>query len=206
MSSTGLRHICLVSGLGILAAIVMFAVHSSSRWVAVSNDSPWSGSNYQAKEQQRKGFNWNAGILNRSRWLDTNGVVYDMELIAHQCERFLMSANRDSKSNTTPTQEALPWKTIVSISPTVALIVPSDPVKSRKGWLLGTNHPVRTFDSGYDCGTRVLFNVGMSWFSPDLAIGPEPISFDRHGFAEIKLNDGKLELKIEGETCRIERK
>jgi len=131
-------------------------------------------------------------------------TVYNMDLIANACEQFLRSTEPMEGADGRPHD----WKTIVCLSPAIALVVPPDLDKVSKGDLLGTNHAVRTFgptSGGYDCGTLLLYNTGMLWFSPDLKQRPELVSFGADGSAEIKFLGGTLKLQIRGDICTTQR-
>ncbi|MFO1514581.1 MAG: hypothetical protein U1F83_17005 [Verrucomicrobiota bacterium] len=207
-----LRQVHLAIGLVlVIIAIVIVGAFNSAKWVNVPNDTPWIGPDCRAIEQQRPHFSWNNGVSHEVRWLGTNGVRYDMDEVARVCERFLKSEHVGIDSTRPRFQESTAWKTIVSLSPTIVLTVTADIAKSQKGWLLGTNHSTREFGApvaspGYDCGTVVFYNADVFWFSPDLGLGPKPVTFGSDGLAEIAFPGGTLELQIEGEICKITRK
>lgn len=181
-----------------------------SRWKTTSTDTPWIGPDQQAIEQSKRHRHYVQSTW-EIRWLGTNKQIYIPVTVASEAEQFLVSASPGSNAPTALNPTTWPWKTIVSLSPTIVLLVPSDPVKAKKGDLLGANHSGRSFGNfknatSYDCGSVVLYNEGMYWFSPDLAIQPQPVNFSTNGTAEIKLPNGKLELSIQGEICKVRRK
>lgn len=177
-----------------------------SNWKTVQSDEPWIGPKEQLVEQQKR----HAAVISatsyvETRWLDKSNNEYDLNHIATDAQTYLYSTSTGSnllKSDTWP------WKAIVSIRPTVVLLVPSDPMKVKRGDLLGMNHPVRTIGNakygGCDYGSVDFYNEGMKWYSPDLKQEPSMVSF-ADGKAEIQLPNGKLRLIVRGEVCKITR-
>lgn len=145
------------------------------------------------------------------RWIGPDNRIYTPDTVANEAEEFLVSTSSGSNLPPALNRDSRPLKTIVSLSPTVILMVPTSKEDPRQWTLLGPNHPVRFFGapdswntSGYDCGATVFYDERMHWFSPDLQCEPQPVAFT-NGTAEIQLPDGRLALSVEGQVCRIRR-
>jgi len=191
-------------------SLFALALGGCSDWKNASTDTPWIGPGRQAVEQSKRHRHFVASTW-EVRWLGTNGQIYVPETVASEAEQFLVTTLPGSNAPTALNPISRTWKTIVSLSPTVVLVTPSDPVKAKKGDLLGVNHSSRQFGNfrnatSYECGSTVFYNEGMYWFSPDLQSQPKFVAFSTNGTAEIKLPDGKLELSIQGDVCRVLRK
>ncbi len=199
-------RLCLVLMIGLFAT-------SCSRWHKVSTDTPWIAGGKQASEFQRRKSSLLEVAIGPATYYETiwksGDKTFDPYAIARATDEFLRSTPYGL--SITGNQKPPPWGTIVSIEPTIALLVPSDSVKAKKGWLLGTNHPVRSIGPwkhgpGFNYGSVVMYNDGMRWFSPDLRHEPELVAFSTNGVARINFPGGSLELFVLGEICRVTRK
>lgn len=194
----------------IISLLVVLVIFGGPRWKVVSNDTPWIAPNKQLIEEQRPHFKWNEGFSKELRWTGLESREYDLDSVAVVCEQFFRSSISNSPLPNDSSNTLGSWKTIVSLSPTIVLVVPADLEKAKMGWLLGTNHPVREFGSSwesgrYDCGTTLFYNPGLRWFSPDLKQPPELVRFGSNGSAQILIPDGKLELQIQEKICTVRR-
>ena len=189
-------------------------VTGCSRWRMVVTDTPWVASNRQVTEWEKPTTSFIDSVFfmapatyYETTWRDGD-KYYDPYAIAKTTDDYLLSTA--AGSSIVASRKPPPWKTIVSLDPVIALLVPSDSVKASKGWLLGTNHPVKSigphrYGPGYNYGSVVIFNEGVRWFSPDLRREPELVIFSTNGIAHIDFPGGSLGLVIKGEICKVTR-
>jgi hypothetical protein len=179
-----------------------------AEWKVVAGDTPWTAPGRQATEKRLTTPNWNAANITIA-WEDAGGSSHRSHKLAASADAYLDAIGYNAKLREECDQRHIPppWKTIVAITPTVALHVPSYRVPEKGPFLNRPHHDLGPtwFGPGYDYGTTVLYNDGMKWFSPDLKAEPKEITFSDRATAEIPLPDGKLTLVRQGPFCKIAR-
>jgi hypothetical protein len=181
-----------------------------SKWATIQDDTPWAGPQTRAIPERRAQRFIAEHPEYEYRWIATDGQVFDVREVAIQAGSFLLGTAAGRQLN----PHSPPWFTIVSITPVVVLIVPTNLAQVPLGDLLGSHQPeelpmnVSPDGAGFraEHGTITFYNPGIRWFSPDLKKPPTDLVFSAEGVAEISLPDGKLEIRHIGQTCKIARK
>lgn len=193
------------------ASVIAFAsVAGCSRpWEKVNDDTPWVGPNLRAVQERRVPGFFDEYKPSDFRWVGPDGKVFARLDVARQAGSYLLDTEVGRALK--PESGQFPWMTIVSVDPTVVLMVPVNMEQVKLGDLLGRTRQIEELPMvpggaiHCDYGTTTFHNPGIRWFSPDLKRPPTDLKFSE-GVGEIPLPDGKLEVRWQGQVCKIIRK
>jgi hypothetical protein len=177
------------------------------KWEAFHDQTPWVGPDARVKSERRTRELIAEHYNYEYRWIAPDGQILDPFEVRLEAGSFLLRTAAGQKLD----PQKPPWITIVSIKPTVALIVPTNLAQVPLGDLLGERMgdlPMTRDPGGLraDYGISTFYNPGIRWFSPELNQEPTDLVFSSEGIAVIPLPDGKLVIEHIDQICKIARK
>jgi hypothetical protein len=163
---------------------------------------PWAAPHRQSEVAyvHVRDHGWGSGGLGYNVWIDASNAEHKIEDVQERVWSYLDKTGVAAMIQAAETNGQLSLRaTIVSIQPTIAVLVPCPPY--------GPYNKFKGRHGGNEVGfgISVLYQDGMQWCSPDLKKGPIDINFSDKGVAEIELPNAKLRLVRQGQRCTVTR-
>jgi hypothetical protein len=195
---------CFALVAAILSAFVMGCGGGGGRRLKANTtpQCPWVAPNRQAEAAyvHVRDHGWGGGGTGYNVWIDESNAEHKIEHVQERVWAYMEKTGVAASIKAAETNGQLSTRAaIVSIKPTIALLVPCPPY--------GPRNPYKGRHGADEVGfgISVSYHDGMQWCSPDLKQRPTEIKFSDKGVAEIVLPTGKLRLVRESRRCSVAR-